>query len=65
MPGHHLIVVGTSAGGLEALQRLVHGLPTDLPAAVCVVQHVSADSPGILPALLSRSGPLPAVSAPA
>jgi two-component system, chemotaxis family, protein-glutamate methylesterase/glutaminase len=40
----------------------VHGLPTDLPAAVCVVQHVSADSPGLLPALLSRSGPLPAVA---
>ncbi len=62
MPGHDLIVVGTSAGGLEALRRLVHGLPADVPAAVCIVQHVSADSPGLLPALLSRAGPLPTLA---
>lgn len=62
MPGHHLIVIGTSSGGLEALQRLVHDLPADLPAAICVAQHVSADSLGLLPALLSRSGPLPATA---
>ncbi len=62
MPGHNLIVVGTSSGGLEALRRLVSGLPADLPAAVCIVQHLSADGPGLLAALLSRSGPLPAIS---
>jgi two-component system, chemotaxis family, protein-glutamate methylesterase/glutaminase len=34
MPGHDIIVVGTSAGGVEALQILVGGLPCDLPAAI-------------------------------
>lgn len=33
MPGHDIIVAGASAGGVEALSRLVRGLPEDLPAA--------------------------------
>ena len=32
--GHHIIVIGTSAGGLEALDTLVGQLPTDLPSAI-------------------------------
>lgn len=43
---HWLIVVGTSAGGLDALTRLVAQLPADLPAALLIVQHTPADSNG-------------------
>jgi two-component system chemotaxis response regulator CheB len=53
-------VVGASAGGVEALRVLVANLPADLDAAVLVVLHVSREAPGALPAVLSRSGPLPA-----
>ncbi|GEO04846.1 chemotaxis protein-glutamate methylesterase [Adhaeribacter aerolatus] len=42
--GHNIIVIGTSAGGMEALCRLVEPLPADLPAAIFVVQHLAADS---------------------
>ncbi|GAA4502186.1 chemotaxis protein CheB [Hymenobacter ginsengisoli] len=42
----HLIVIGTSAGGMPALTRLVAQLPASLPAAVLVVQHLSPDSTG-------------------
>jgi two-component system chemotaxis response regulator CheB len=42
----HLIVIGTSAGGMPALTRLVAQLPTTLTAAVLVVQHLSPDSTG-------------------
>ncbi len=63
MPGHDIIVVGASAGGVEALITLVRRLPADLPAALFVVLHMPAHSPSALPAILNRSGPLPAVQA--
>lgn len=53
-------MIGASAGGVEALTRLLAGLPANLPAAVCVVVHSSPDSPRALAAMLDRSGPLPA-----
>lgn len=60
MPGHDIIVVGASAGGVEALTRLVADLPKDLPAAVFIVIHVSPQSKSLLPNILSRRGSLPA-----
>jgi two-component system chemotaxis response regulator CheB len=43
----HLIVIGTSAGGMPALTQLVAQLPGTLTAAVLVVQHLSPDSTGM------------------
>jgi two-component system, chemotaxis family, protein-glutamate methylesterase/glutaminase len=63
MAGHDLIVIGTSAGGVETLKVLVSQLPADLPAAICVVQHTSPDSPGFLADILNGKGPLHAVLA--
>ena len=57
---HDIIVVGASAGGVEALKTLAAGLPSDLPAALMVVLHVSPRSPSLLDAILARAGPLPA-----
>jgi two-component system chemotaxis response regulator CheB len=58
MPGHDIIVIGASAGGVEALMKIVGELPAHLPAAVFVVLHIPAHSPSFLPGILSRSGPL-------
>ena len=63
MAGHDIIVIGGSAGGLEAMNAIVGGLPADLPAAVFVVLHTSPHSPGLLPEILNHRGPLPAAHA--
>ena len=55
-----IVVVGASAGGIEALKTIAGGLPEDFPASVFVVLHVSPESPGILADILDRAGPLPA-----
>jgi two-component system chemotaxis response regulator CheB len=60
MPGHDLIVLGASAGGVEALSQLVSELPANLPAALCAVVHIPATNLSVLPKILSRHGPLPA-----
>lgn len=58
--GHDIVVVGASAGGVEALTRLVGGLPADFSATVFVVWHVPPDAPSALATILDRAGPLPA-----
>lgn len=60
---HKLIVVGASAGGVEALTDLVKQLPADLNAAIVVVLHVHSQSPCILHHILDRAGKLPAFEA--
>jgi two-component system chemotaxis response regulator CheB len=55
-----VVVIGASAGGVEALRSLAQGLPGDVPASVLVVMHLARAAPSALPQILSRSGPLPA-----
>ena len=45
MPGHDIIVIGASAGGVEALVKLVGQFPADLPASIFMVLHIPAQSP--------------------
>jgi two-component system chemotaxis response regulator CheB len=60
MPGHDIIVIGASAGGVEAATQLVRSLPADMPAAIFVVIHIAAHSKSVLPQILQRRGHLPA-----
>jgi two-component system, chemotaxis family, protein-glutamate methylesterase/glutaminase len=62
MPNRKLVVIGASAGGIDALRELVASLPAEFPAPIAVVLHTSPHSPGVLHDILMRSGPLPAVS---
>jgi two-component system chemotaxis response regulator CheB len=53
-----IVVIGTSAGGADALQRLFKRLPADFPAAVLVVMHIGSHY-SILPKILERHSRMP------
>jgi two-component system chemotaxis response regulator CheB len=57
-----VVVIGASAGGIQALVEIVGKLPSDFPGIIFVVVHVPPIE-SKLPAILSRAGALPAVHA--
>lgn len=48
------MVIGTSAGGVEALKALVGGLPRDFSAAVFIVRHAEQWRRSELPEILAQ-----------
>ena len=59
-----LIVIGSSAGGMQALTKLVAQFPKDFPAPIFIVNHMSADTTGeALLKALNESGSLVCVHA--
>ena len=59
-----LIVIGSSAGGIEALITLVSAIPEHFATPICIAQHTSPLLPSHLPAILTRLGGLPATHPP-
>jgi two-component system, chemotaxis family, protein-glutamate methylesterase/glutaminase len=57
-----IVVVGASAGGMEALQKLVAGLPPDFPASLFIVWHLAPGTRSVLPEVLGRAAPMPVVT---
>src|SRR5918911_816717 len=54
-----LVVIGSSAGGVEALSILVSTLPVDFPAPIVLAQHLDPSRPSSLDAILQRRTRLP------
>ncbi|RYF87059.1 MAG: chemotaxis protein CheB [Chitinophagaceae bacterium] len=63
MAKRDIVVIGASAGGVEALLSFVKALPPDLDAAIFIVVHLSPFSKSNLPRILAKAGTLPAVHA--
>lgn len=60
--GRNIVVIGASAGGVEALQRLFRSLPSDLPAAFLVVLHIPPYVPSVLDKVLSLETSMPVIA---
>lgn len=52
------VVIGASAGGVEALSVLLPALPVDLNAAVIIVLHLPRERPSLLAEIFERRCPL-------
>jgi two-component system chemotaxis response regulator CheB len=63
MSQRDVVVIGASAGGLQALSTIVQALPAGLRASVLVVMHSSGNGQGVLPQILERISSLPAAFA--
>ncbi|MDD5479556.1 chemotaxis protein CheB, partial [Rhodoferax sp.] len=57
----HVVAIGASAGGLEALEKLFDGLACDSGATFVVIQHLSPDHKSMMANLLSRHTAMPVV----
>ncbi len=60
MAKRDIVVIGASAGGVDALKTLAAALPADFGATLFVVLHVSPHSPSYLPDILNYADPLKA-----
>ncbi len=54
-----LVLVGASAGGIDALSTLVSSLPTGFPAPIVIAQHLDPTRPSHLAEILSARSPIP------
>ena len=59
MPEPLIVVIGASAGGLQALTDLVSNLSDGFAASIFIVVHTKTDGDSLLPQILSRSTSVP------
>ena len=58
MDNDRVVVIGASAGGVEALIELIPKLPRVFAAPICIVVHIPAESPSLLASILARRSKL-------
>jgi len=55
----NLVVIGSSAGGIEAISVLVSTLPTDFPAPIVLAQHLDPSRASNLDVIIRQHSTLP------
>ncbi len=53
-----VVGIGASAGGVDALSRLISTLPADFPHAILIVLHLPPTGRSLLASILDRLTPL-------
>lgn len=53
-----IVVIGASAGGLEAISRILRAMPHDVDAAILIVLHTANRAASFLPQILERASEL-------
>src|SRR5579875_509224 len=61
VPQPPIIVIGASAGGVEAIGEIAAQIPRDFDGSIFVVIHIAPTARSVLPAIISRRGHLRAV----
>jgi two-component system chemotaxis response regulator CheB len=61
MAKRDIIVIGASAGGIDAFKKLVRGLPEHFSASIFIVWHTAPNLTSFLPRLLDRETAVPVV----
>lgn len=59
MSNRDIIVIGASMGGIEAIRRLLAGLPADLPATIFCVVHTGTSDAKLLARAIGERSALP------
>jgi chemotaxis methyl-accepting protein methylase/chemotaxis response regulator CheB/PAS domain-containing protein len=60
-PPFHIVGIGASAGGLEALEAFLTNVPVKSGMAFVIIQHLDPTHKGIMVELLQRATPMPVV----
>jgi len=55
MGRYEMVAVGSSAGGIRALERILTGLPADLPVPILIVQHLDPRHRSLMAEIMQRS----------
>ncbi len=55
MGRYRIVAIGSSAGGIRALEKILSGLPADLPVPVLIVQHLDPRHKSLMAEIMQRS----------
>src|SRR4051812_45365932 len=60
---YELVILAASAGGIQAISRILATLPVNFPVPIAILQHRAAAVPTILATILGRVSRLPVKNA--
>src|SRR5574344_2738689 len=60
---NYIVGIGASAGGLEAMQKLLAALPSNTGFPYIIVQHLSPDYKSLLSEILGKYTDMPVIQA--